>query len=142
MKRDWQYVAVAEEQKRGAWHWHLAVCGRQDVALLRASWRHVVGEGNIDVSAPGAKGRNDALALVRYLGKYLAKGFDECRQLNARRFRSSLGIAVSMQSLELPEEYRRDAYSFALLELGRLTNSIGHVWHTPDRSAGWACSWK
>lgn len=141
-KPDWQYVAVAEEQKRGAWHWHLAVCGHQDVALLRRCWRHTVGEGNIDVSAPSAKGRRDAMALVRYLGKYLAKEFKKPRALNARRFRSSLGVPVPLESLKLPPEYRRDAMSFALLELGRRTNSVGHLWFTPDRSKGWACSWK
>lgn len=31
----WLYVAVAEQQERGAWHWHLAVRGHQDVTLLR-----------------------------------------------------------------------------------------------------------
>src|SRR5437773_3108277 len=42
------------------------------------------------------------LALVRYLGKYLAKGFAESRELNARRFRASLRIQVPTQSLLLP----------------------------------------
>ena len=142
LKPGWQYVAVAEEQSRGAWHWHLAVCGRQDAALLRACWRHVVGEGNIDVSAPGQRGRNEAMALVRYLGKYISKGFSGGRVLNARRFRSSIGIQVPMESLRLPEEYERDALSFAIMELGRRTNSVGFLWHKEDRSAGWACSWK
>lgn len=27
-KTDWTYIAVAERQQRGAWHWHLAVRGR------------------------------------------------------------------------------------------------------------------
>ena len=45
LKPDWTYIAVAERQARGAWHWHLAVRGRQDVGLLRASWRRVVGDG-------------------------------------------------------------------------------------------------
>lgn len=141
-KPGWHYVAVAEEQKRGAWHWHLAVCGRQDVALLRAAWRHVVGEGNIDVSAPGAKGRSEALALVRYLGKYLAKGFSEGHDLNARRFRASHGVRVPTEYLKLPEGERRNAYGFAVTELAKRTNSIGHIWCSEDRSAGWACSWK
>ncbi len=41
----WVYVAIPEKQKRGAWHWHMAVIGRQDVNLLRECWRAVVGEG-------------------------------------------------------------------------------------------------
>jgi hypothetical protein len=83
-KPDWIYIAVVEQQARGAWHWHLAVRGRQDVQLLRASWRHVVGDGNIDVAAPRGNGQSRTLALVRYLGKYLRKRFSEPQTLNAR----------------------------------------------------------
>lgn len=141
-KPDWLYIAVAERQVRGAWHWHLAVCGRQDVALLRASWRHVVGDGNIDVAAPRGSGRSQTLSLVRYLGKYLTKGFSEPQALNARRFRSSLGIQVPEQYLNVPEEDRSDPYGFALRQLARASGSIGYIWQSADRTAGWACSWK
>lgn len=96
----WVYIAVAEQQKRGAWHWHMAVKGRQDVELLRSLWRQVVGEGNIDVNPPKGKAQHRQLALVKYLGKYLAKGFsDRERQLNGRRFRASLRIEVPLQYL-------------------------------------------
>jgi hypothetical protein len=102
----WVYIAVAEQQKRGAWHWHLAVCGRQDVDCLRSAWRGVVGDGNIDVKPPRRRKGNRQLALVRYLGKYLAKGFKEgSRGLNARRFRASRGIEVPGRSLILPKAY-------------------------------------
>ena len=141
-KPEWIYIAVAEQQARGAWHWHLAVCGRQDVQLLRASWRHVVGDGNIDVAAPRGSGHSRTLSLVRYLGKYLSKGFSEPQVLNARRFRSSLGIQVPAQYLRVPEEDRADPYVFAVSELARVGGSIGHIWRSADRTAGWACSWK
>jgi hypothetical protein len=141
-KPDWTYIAVAERQKRGSWHWHLAVRGRQDVGLLRASWRRVIGDGNIDVAAAKASPHAAPLALVRYLGKYLAKGFGEDRELNARRFRASLRIQVPTQSLALPLEFRGKAVAFAVQELYRATGSIGFVWESNDMSAGWACSWK
>jgi hypothetical protein len=141
-KPDWSYVAVAEQQTRGAWRWHLAVRGRQDLALLRASWRHVVGDGNIDVAAPRNTGSGAALALTRYLGKYLAKSFSEPRALNARRFRSSLGIQVPSQCLDIPQECRSDPLGFVLTELARAGGSMGHIWQSADRTAGWACSWK
>ena len=38
----WVYIAVPEQQKRGAWHWHMAVCGRagrQSAARRLASCR-------------------------------------------------------------------------------------------------------
>jgi hypothetical protein len=135
-KPDWTYIAVAERQKRGAWHWHLAVRGRQDVGLLRASWRRVVGDGNIDVAAARSSRHAAPLALVRYLGKYLAKGFAEDRELNARRFRASLRIQVPTQSLALPLEFRGKAVAFAIQELYRATGSVGFVWQADDASAG------
>jgi hypothetical protein len=141
-KPDWTYIAVAERQKRGAWHWHLAVRGRQDVGLLRASWRRVVGDGNIDVAAAQASRHAAPLALVRYLGKYLYKGFADDRELNARRFRASLRIQVPTRSLALPLEFRGKAVAFAIQELYRATGSVGFVWEADDTSAGWACSWK
>ena len=105
----WLYIAVAEQQKRGAWHWHLAVCGRQDVDLVRSAWRHVIGDGNIDVKPPrGSKGQR-SLALVKYLGKYLAKGFAEGnRALNGRRFRASQKIRIPCESVTLPDEHYGD----------------------------------
>jgi hypothetical protein len=109
---------------------------------LRASWRHVVGDGNIDVAAPRGNGQSQTLGLVRYLGKYLSKGFSEPQTLNARRFRSSIGIEVPVQCLTLPVEERGDPYGFVLGELARVSGSIGYVWRSADRTAGWACSWK
>jgi hypothetical protein len=140
---DWTYVAVAERQKRGAWHWHLATPGRQDVALLRACWRKVIGEGNIDVSAPRGGEMKRQLALVAYLGKYLAKGFDDpsCRKLNARRFRSSLGIKVPFEHIDLPEEHRLDVTTFIFGYLKQTAGQVGFVWRSRDDRAGWACSW-
>lgn len=139
----WVFIAVAELQKRGAWHWHLAVPGRQDVNLLRACWRKVVGEGNIDVSAPRGNEMQRQLRLVAYLGKYLAKGFDdaETRRLNARRFRSSLGIAVPFETIDLPEEYRLDVIQFMFKYLKQTAGNVGFVWRSKDDRAGWACSW-
>lgn len=139
----WVYVAVPERQKRGAWHWHLAVKGRQDVDLLRRLWRHIVGEGNIDVQAPRGKGGDRCLLLVRYLSKYLAKGFKEGdRELNGRRYRASLGIEVPMSYLTVPDECRGNVAGFALNRLVTVTGSVGFVWIADDKPAGWACSWK
>ena len=140
-KRDWQYIAVAERQRRGAWHWHLAVVGRQDLALLRTSWGRVAGDGNIDVARAKSSRHSGSLALVRYLGKYLAKGFDDDRALNARRFRASIGIEVPMQVLKVPPCRRGETIAFALEELQRVAGVVGHVWQSDDLSAGWACSW-
>lgn len=138
----WVYVAVAEQQKRGAWHWHLAVRGRQDVALLRAMWREVVGEGNIDVNPPKGPTHRRQLALVRYLGKYLAKGFTGGeREFNARRFRSSIGIRIPGESIEVPAAVRARVDRYVAERLKEASGQLGHMWVSPDRTSGWACSW-
>lgn len=138
----WVYVAVPERQQRGAWHWHLAVVGRQNVELLRSCWRDMVGDGNIDVQKPKHRTGNRRLALVRYLGKYLAKGFaEENRVLNGHRYRASLGIQVPSQTIELLPEYRGKVTDYAVEQLRRRVGSVGFVWTDERQLMGWACSW-
>ena len=139
---DWVYIGVPERQKRGAWHWHMAVIGRQDVALLRACWRSTVGEGNIDVQRPKQGTGNRRLGIVKYLGKYLAKGFEEGnRELNGHRFRASHGIKVPAEAIKLPPELCSDVRRFVLDQLGAHAGSVGFVWVDERGLAGWACSW-
>ncbi len=138
----WVYVAVPEQQQRGAWHWHLAVIGRQDVDLLRGCWRAVAGDGNIDVQQPKSSTANRRLAIVKYLGKYLGKGFEEGnRALNGHRFRASLGIKVPGESLEVPERCA-DVSQYVQDQLNARAGSVGYVWLDQQGLAGWACSWK
>jgi hypothetical protein len=140
---DWLYVAVAEQQERGAWHWHIAVRGRQNVELIRTIWREVVGEGNIDVSAPKGTRKDQRLYLVQYLGKYLVKAFTTGdRTLNKHRFRSSRGIQVPMECFTVPPQSGRMAEDFALEKLQEASGSVGFVWNGDGTFAGWACSWK
>lgn len=137
----WVFIAVPEQQKRGAWHWHLAVVGRQDVKLLRHLWRSVVGEGNIDVQRPKA-GINRRLAIVSYLSKYLAKGFAEGgRELNGHRYRASLGIKVPCESISLPRHLRGDVPEHVRSQLQLRAGKVGFTWVDPQGMAGWACSW-
>lgn len=139
---DFLYVAVPEKQKRGAWHWHLAVHGRQDADLHRKLWRRIVGEGNIDVQKPKA-GESRRLALVKYLGKYLAKGFAEGhRELNRHRFRASLGIVVPGELVAIPEHLRGEVSAYVIGQLQKRSGSVGFVWIDQEMGAGWACSWK
>ncbi len=136
------YVAVPEKQKRGAWHWHLAVAGRQDVDLLRRVWRQVVVDGNIDVQEP-KRGQNRRLALVRYLGKYLAKGFAEGhKELNRHRFRASLGIQVPSRVIDLPPKMTQEVSAYVIAQLRQCAGSVGFAWVDAEIGAGWACSWR
>ena len=137
----WVYIAVPEQQQRGAWHWHLAVVGRQDVALLRASWRDVIGDGNIDVQQPKSRSTNRRLALVRYLGKYLAKGFQEGnRELNRHRYRASIGIQVPSR-FRASARASRGCLRYVQEHLQVQAGSVGFVWTDESGLMGWACSW-
>lgn len=137
----WVFIAVPEKQQRGAWHWHLAVVGRQDVDLLRICWRGVIGEGNIDVQKP-KRGLNRRLSIVNYLGKYLAKGFAEGhRELNGHRYRASLGIKVPSESVAIPKHMRGEVSAYLIEQLHRRCGSVGFVWTDQQLMAGWACSW-
>ena len=96
---EFEYLAVPEQQKRGAWHWHIAV--RQlksgywvrgtyvhSWKLLRAVWRSVIaGPGNIDVQARGKPGRS-VHQLSSYLTKYISKGFTTSG-MHQNRYQSS-----------------------------------------------------
>ncbi|VVE88031.1 rolling circle replication-associated protein [Pandoraea bronchicola] len=91
---DFQYVAVPERQKRGAWHLHIAVKGRQNYRVLRAIWISIVGNDNgyVRVSNPfRQKGQHHKLAA--YLSKYITKDFAE-HTMNEKRYWTSKGIEV------------------------------------------------
>jgi len=139
----WLYVAVAEQQERGAWHWHMAVRGRQVVALVRKLWREVVGEGNIDVSAPKGTRKDQRLYLVQYLGKYLVKSFvTGDRKLNKHRFRASRNIKVPEESFSLSLRSDDKVEDVALAKLRKASGGkVGFVWDGDGMLAGWACSW-
>ncbi|WP_202634419.1 hypothetical protein [Rugosibacter aromaticivorans] len=56
--------------------WPLALVGRQDADLLRRCWRHVLGEGNIDVQKPKhLRGEVSTYVLTRLHGRVGKVGF-------------------------------------------------------------------
>ncbi|KVD19181.1 hypothetical protein WI80_33325 [Burkholderia ubonensis] len=91
---DFQYVAVAEKQKRGAWHLHVAVRGRQNYRVLRSIWQSIVGVGNgqINVRNP-FKEKGLRHKLAGYLAKYITKDFAE-HAMNEKRYWTSRGVVV------------------------------------------------
>lgn len=140
---DWRYVAVPEKQKRGAWHWHLAVIGRQDVTLLRSIWLSIVGKGNIDVQPPPRGKKNPRMAIVGYLCKYLSKGFEEGhRELNGHRYRASQGICIPAESIEIPQDARGNISAYVIEQLRQRTGDVSFVWLDESGMAGWACCWE
>jgi hypothetical protein len=74
------YVAVPEQQKRGAWHVHIAIAGYMPVITLRRLWREVVGSdnGNIDLSYRH-RGESNPWRIASYLAKYIGKAIGQCQ---------------------------------------------------------------
>lgn len=86
------YVAVAERQKRGAWHFHLAVNRFYNVNILRKVWQQSTGDtGNVNVTSPRTGGAWNRAKLSRYLSKYMTKD-QENQLINSKRYSSSRGI--------------------------------------------------
>jgi hypothetical protein len=100
------YVAVMERQKRGAWHIHIAVSGRQNWKLLRSIWISVIAkagtDGNVNDSIRnvgalfrkvGGKGRAMRHRIATYIAKYVGKGANNVG-FNKKRYWSSKGIVM------------------------------------------------
>jgi hypothetical protein len=163
---DWKYVQVLERQSRGAIHPHIAVKGFQDVHLLRALWRQVIREGNIDVEFKKEKTKNgkwkkgnsygwEKADLANYIAKYITKEPEEESRrieigLNERRFRSSLNINVPKVRVIVPWILRGakgtkslKAKDYVLEKVGYIEGERGFMWEPEERKGfyGWACSW-
>lgn len=106
---NWEYVAVPELQKRGAYHFHLAIRGFYDVNAVRVCWRKAAGElqGTIHISTPKFGVRSTARSswIAGYIAKYLAKGAAaeyekaglSATAFNRRRYFASRGIAPALK---------------------------------------------
>lgn len=139
---EFKYVGVAEVQKRGAWHYHLAVSGWQDVGYLRACWRKFC-DGNIDVTNPKTNGNHLKASpqIAGYLTKYMSKAFADNNQLDKHRYRSSKGIELQQFTIWLTAQ----SWSEAQIEAGNLIadtyGQIGSYFFADDWNNGWFASW-
>jgi hypothetical protein len=88
---EFRAVAGFEEQKRGAWHVHLATVAVprelvhrsgakvKSYNLLRSIWRDVTKEhgGNVDVSKRKRNSKRSAAKIAAYLSKYITKDYEQ-----------------------------------------------------------------
>ena len=121
------YVAVIEEQERGALHFHIAVRGRQDFVTLRAIWQRVLGTGSdgqqmgqVNVRNPNrfGFGVRGAHKIASYIAKYCGKEM-QCRGLNEKRYFRSRGVVMpEVTSWRLPCTDMLSAVNAAFAALG------------------------
>ena len=139
--RDWTYLVVREFQKRGAIHFHLAVKGYQDIALLRHCWTSVIMEGNIDVSWKKTKkgGTWQRAHLSSYMAKYITK--DAHTELNERSFRCTPGIRIVKKYIYF--SLAINALEYLAYKIEQLSGEIPFIWSPEEAHGayGWACSW-
>ncbi len=147
----WAYVAVLEQQDRGAWHIHLATHALpvhlmpggvkvKSWEVMRRIWRDIVGElgGNFDESKrqhwwrPGAKRTRSCASIASYIAGYVAKDMLE-GELNRKRFSHSRGV-------EVPECYtalfeRDEATMLGLIDLAfaETPGRTARAWFDPKR---------
>lgn len=148
---EWSFVAVVEEQERGALHIHAAVVGRQDVKYLRRCWYKALGSspeasgadtpGQIDVRAPskrwgGKTYKWDSDKLAGYLTKYMRKAFADSEK-NSKRYWATKGIDVPVKKIWLGAA----SFAEAIVEAHDIMRELGikkmSMWASEGYDAIW-----
>ncbi len=139
---DFSYVIVAERQKRGAWHFHLALRGWQNLKLIRDCWRRAGADGNIDVQPF----KGPVQKMASYMSKYISKSFtaDELDRRSHHRYRRSQDLSPQefVQVVTLDAADARGAFKRLFEEAGLAGHAV--VTHgTPDEFEYfvWGCTW-
>lgn len=148
---EWSFVAVVEEQERGALHIHAAVVGRQDVKYLRSCWYKALGAspeaagadtpGQIDVRAPmkrwGGKGYKwNPDKLAGYLTKYMRKAFAESEK-NSKRYWATKGVEVPVKKIWIGAA----SFAEAIVQAHDIMRELGIKTMTMWASDGYDAIW-
>ena len=116
---NWSYVAVAEQQKRGAWHWHIATRFQVDQEVALKAWRQVTGDQTITQVNNGFKpdGKGNAYGKCSgYISKYIGKGLEEGEHFK-HSYHVCRGSAVEVQRFSIPMNANKNTETLMMLEL-------------------------
>jgi hypothetical protein len=147
---EFAFVGCFEQQKRGAWHVHLAtqklprmLCARNGVKVnswnvIRAVWRRVVGElgGNIDVGRKRAQ--KSAAKCAAYISKYVLKMF-EAGEAHAKRFTWSRCEVPKSTRVEFQAASMRDLLSMVVQVAVEQGRSVSTAWLSPFGDVFFVC---
>jgi hypothetical protein len=129
-KDKYHYVIVAERQKRGAWHAHIATNKFFYIPILQKLWERVVGKGNGNVDM-SYKQRRDPVKIARYISKYITKNLklSDIEEIpNRNRYRTSQGLCPPIETAYMPLTGGQAMYMFTNI-FKSVTNCNGvFVW--------------
>jgi hypothetical protein len=151
---DFEYVVVAERQKRGAIHFHAGVVGWWDglkLTYVRMCWARSVGSfgGNLHVAwkhCAISKGQRNA-GVATYLSKYIGKEIDgkAVRELNEHRFRCSIGIVITRVDRICTARTLDEAGAALVSLMSEYGDSARYLYRSSLESDvplhWWACNW-
>jgi len=134
-----KWAGAAERQRRGAWHWHLAVNAYYDINVVRDLWRRAAGPlfGNVNVKAFDSASRG-----AFYLSKYLTKTFveEDERPRYGHHYVVARGLRVDVRQYLLLGTTQDDLLAF-VEEEARALGFATRAWCGHDRwktsGTGW-----
>ena len=107
MRRDgfaFRYVAVPETQKRGAWHFHVAIDEFLPIRVVQRHWS-ACGGGNVDVKHFNNRPcSNKVEGCAKYIGKYIGKEL-EGAEFGRKRYRASTGIVIDIERVDVDSAF-------------------------------------
>lgn len=163
-RREWgasfRFVAVPELQKRGAWHFHLALRGFWNINKIRGFWWRALGAkvvwsdsgkpvlrdvtetpGNVDITTPRRRGVArrawDIDRLAGYLAKYVGKALAENDLGGKPSYRSTRGLHPRIDRYIVRALNFQDVVS-VFLEVASPVGTSPYIFQSPDRSVLWA----
>jgi len=164
-RREWgasfKFCAVPEPQKRGAWHFHLALRGFWNIDKLRGFWWRALGvkvafsdegkpvmlsesvtPGNVDITSPRVRGqvrRSWAVdRLASYLAKYVGKVIGENDLGGKPSYRCTRGLKPDLQRFLVKALTFADVLSVFLPLASPNPLDSPFLFQAPDRSVLWA----
>lgn len=88
------------EAKRGSFHAHVAVRGRQDYKLLQSVWNYRVCGGRGYVRVSNGTRKMNSSSIASYISKYISKSISDVA-LNKKSYWISHNIAAPVRTVKL-----------------------------------------
>lgn len=160
-KKNFRFAAVPETQKRGAWHFHLALRGHWNINVIRAYWWRALGErvgwssegkpilldatqspGNVDITNPNFRGQRrrtwDIDRLSAYLAKYVGKVLGEHDLGGKPSYRCTRGLHPDLQRFCVRANKYGDVVAQFFGIIQGLWVDDPFLFRSPDKAILWA----